>query len=61
MNRKIYFALKYLQLLASIFLVILTIISKDPSNNLFGIACAFLSPMVTVEIVLAHLEDSEGE
>ena len=53
------FAAKYLQLLVSIFMVIYSILSKDPSYNVFGIAGAFLSPMITVQIVLLHLTDSE--
>jgi hypothetical protein len=59
MNHKIFLAIKYLELLVSIFVVIYSILSKDPSYNVFGIACAFLSPMITVEIVLLHLKDSE--
>ena len=56
---KIYFAAKYLELLVSIFMVIYSIFSKDPSYNVFGIVCAFLSPIVTVDIVLSHLKDLE--
>ena len=56
---KMTFAAKYLQLLVSIFMVIYSILSKDPSYNVFGIAGAFLSPMITVQIVLLHLTDSE--
>lgn len=56
---KITFAAKYLELLVSIFMVIYSILSKDSSHNVFGIAGAFLSPMITVEIVLLHLKDSE--
>lgn len=55
---KMTFAAKYLELLVSIFMVIYSILSKDPSYNVFGIAGAFLSPMITVEIVLLHLKDS---
>lgn len=50
---------KYLELLVSIFMVIYSVLSKDPSYNVFGIAGAFLSPMITVQIVLLHLTDSE--
>lgn len=56
---KIYFAAKYLELLVSIFILIYTIISKDPSINPLGIICAFLSPIVTVDIVLSHLKNSK--
>ena len=56
---KITFAAKYLELLVSIFMVIYSILSNDPSYNVFGIAGAFLSPMITAEIVLLHLRDSE--
>lgn len=56
---KMTFAAKYLELLVSIFVVIYSILSKDPSYNVFGIACAFLSPMITAQIVLLHLEDSK--
>lgn len=56
---KMTFAAKYLQLLVSIFMVIYSILSNDPSYNVFGIAGAFLSPIVTVDIVLLHLKDLE--
>lgn len=57
MLRKISIAGKYLELLVSIFMVIYSILSKDSSYNVFGIAGAFLSPIVTVDIVLSHLRD----
>lgn len=56
---KVTLAAKYLELLASIFMVIYSVLSKDTSYNVFGIVSAFLSPMITVEIVLLHLKDSE--
>ena len=56
---KMTFTAKYLELLVSIFMVIYSILSKNPSHNVFGIAGAFLSPMITVEIVLLHLTDSK--
>jgi hypothetical protein len=56
---KLCFAAKYLELLVSIFMVIYSVLSKDPSYNVFGIVCALLSPIVTVDIVLSHLTDSK--
>ena len=53
---KLYFASRYLELLVSIFMVIYSVLSKDPSYNVFGIVCAFLSPIVTVDIVLSHIK-----